>query len=114
MKFIRFERAGEPGWGVLKGDTVRTLSHAPYHDIAYDGGLLPRKECRLLAPCQPTKIVCVGKNYYDHAMEMGEGVPEQPLLFLKAPNTVNCHEGTVHAPSFVQRLCKLYFGLYLS
>ena len=56
------------------------------------------------APCEATKIVCVGKNYYDHAVEMGEGVPEQPILFLKDPNTLNHPEGTVHAPAFVERL----------
>lgn len=104
MKFVRFERAGEPAWGVLKGETVRTLSHAPYQSVSYDGGLLPLGQCRLLAPCEPTKIVCVGKNYYDHAMEMGEGVPDRPILFLKAPNTLNSHEGRVHAPAFVGRL----------
>lgn len=104
MKFVRFERAGEPAWGVLKGDTVRTLAHAPYASISYDGGLLPLPACHLLAPCEPTKIVCVGKNYFDHAQEMGEGVPEIPILFLKAPNTLNCHEGRIHAPAFVQRL----------
>ena len=63
MKFVRFERAGEPAWGVLKGETVRTLAHAPYQSVSYDGGLLPLSECRLLSPCEPTKIVCVGKNY---------------------------------------------------
>lgn len=104
MIILRFERVGGPSWGVLEGDTVRTLAHAPYESIVYDGCLLPLSGCRLLAPCEPTKIVCVGKNYFDHAAEMGEGVPELPLLFLKAPNTVNCHEGHVRAPSFVQRL----------
>lgn len=104
MKFVRFERAGEPAWGVLKGDTVRTLSRPPYATISYDGDLLPLSVCHLLAPCEPTKIVCVGKNYFDHAQEMGEGVPEQPLIFLKGPNTVNSHEGRIHAPAFVQRL----------
>lgn len=104
MRLVRFERAGEPAWGVLKGDTVRTLSRPPYAAISYDGDLLPLSECHLLAPCEPTKIVCIGKNYFDHAQEMGEGVPEQPLLFLKGPNTVNSHEGRVCSPTFVQRL----------
>lgn len=104
MRFVRFERAGSPAWGVLKGDTVRTLAHAPYSGIFYDGDLLPLSECHLLAPCEPTKIVCVGKNYYDHAVEMGEGIPERPILFLKGPNTVNHPDAVVHAPSFVTRL----------
>lgn len=58
----------------------------------------------MLAPCEPSKIVCVGKNYRDHAVEMGEGVPEQPILFMKTPNCVNDPEGEVRAPEFVQRL----------
>ncbi len=104
MRYVRFERGGKAAWGVLKGDTVRTMTAAPYGGICYDGGSVPLAGCRLLAPCEPTKIVCVGKNYFDHAQEMGEGVPEVPLLFLKGPNTVNHPEGTVHAPDFVTRL----------
>ncbi len=104
MKFLRIDRAGERVWGVLSGDTVRTLRHAPYESLSYDGAQLSLPDCRLLPPCEPTKIVCVGRNYFDHVQEMGEEVPEKPLLFLKAPNTVNCHEGEIHAPDFVQRL----------
>ena len=104
MKYLRIDRDGVGVWGVLQGDTVRTLSQAPYEGVFYDGGNLPLTQCRLLAPCEPTKIVCVGKNYLDHALEMGGVVPEAPVLFLKGPNTVNCHEGQVHAPGFVQRL----------
>ena len=48
--------------------------------------------------------MCVGKNYRDHAEEMGDGVPEQPILFIKTPNCVNDPEGEVHAPDFVDRL----------
>lgn len=104
MKFVRIERENGPVWGVLSGDLVRTLSCPPYDGVFYDGGSVPLAECRLLEPCTPTKIVCVGKNYFDHAQEMGEGVPEAPLLFLKGPNTLNRPEGKVSAPAFVQRL----------
>lgn len=104
MKYLRFEHNGQPAWGVLEGENVRLLKQEPYESTVFDGFTLPLTDCKLLSPCQPTKIVCVGKNYFDHAAEMGEGIPELPLLFLKGPNTVNCHEGAVHAPSFVQRL----------
>ena len=104
MRYVRLERDGVPVWGVVQGENVRTLTGAPYEGLCYDGHTLPLSGCKLLAPCTPTKIVCVGKNYYDHAMEMGEGVPERPMLFLKAPNTLNHPEGEVHAPGFVQRL----------
>ncbi len=111
MKYVKLERAGQPIWGVLEGDVVRTLAEPPFDRICYDGGslLLSALEAgedglRLLAPCEATKIICVGKNYYDHAMEMGEGVPDRPILFLKGPNTVNRPGGEVHAPAFVERL----------
>lgn len=104
MRYVKLLRDGKGVWGVLQGDLVRTLTRPPFEEICYDGESLPLEACRLLAPCEATKIVCVGKNYYDHAVEMGEGVPEQPILFLKAPNTLNHPEGTVHAPTFVGRL----------
>ena len=104
MRYVKLLRDGKGVWGVLQGDLVRTLTRPPFEEICYDGESLPLEACRLLAPCEATKIVCVGKNYYDHAVEMGEGVPEQPILFLKAPNTLNHPEGTIHAPTFVERL----------
>ena len=97
MRYVKLLRDAKGVWGVLHGDLVRTVTRPPFEEICYDGESLPLEACRLVAPCEATKIVCVGKNYYDHAMEMGEGVPEQPILFLKAPNTLNHPEGTVHA-----------------
>ena len=104
MKYVRVETEKGPRWGVVEGDFVMTLAAAPYDGISYDGGRLPLAECRLLAPCEPTKIVCVGKNYYDHAVEMNEGIPETPILFLKGPNAVNHPGGEITAPAFVSRV----------
>lgn len=104
MRYVKLLRDGKGVWGVLQGELVRTLTQPPFEEICYDGESLPLEACRLLAPCEATKIVCVGKNYYDHAVEMGEGVPDRPILFLKAPNTINHPEGTVRAPAFVERL----------
>lgn len=104
MKYVRILREGNPVWGVLEGETVRTLSAAPFEGVSYDGESLPLKECRLLAPCEPTKVVCVGKNYFDHVKEFGGPVPEKPILFVKALNTLNDPEGEIHAPAFVERL----------
>ena len=104
MKYVKVLRKGTPVWGVLEGERVRTLRTPPFEGLNYDGESLSLADCTLLAPCEATKIVCVGKNYYDHAVEMGEGVPDKPILFLKAPNTLNHPEGTIHAPTFVERL----------
>lgn len=104
MKYVRIERQGSPCWGVVKGEDVLTLVKPPYDGLEYDGGKLPLSQCRLLAPCEPTKIVCVGKNYVEHARELGAEPPGFPVLFLKGPNTLNHQNGAVHAPDFVGRL----------
>ena len=104
MRYVKLKTANGPRWGVVKGDEVFTLEKPPFQGISYDGGTYRLTDCRLLPPCEATKIVCVGKNYYDHAMEMNEGVPAQPLLFMKGINCLNAPEGEVHAPAFVQRL----------
>lgn len=104
MKFVRVESNDGPKWGIIKEGTVYTLKKAPYESMEYDGGSMALDNCRLLAPCEPSKIVCVGKNYEEHAREMGAEPPGFPVLFLKGRNTLNHHEGAVHAPSFVTRL----------
>jgi 2-keto-4-pentenoate hydratase/2-oxohepta-3-ene-1,7-dioic acid hydratase in catechol pathway len=59
---------------------------------------------RILAPCAPTKIVAVGKNYANHAAEMGTPVPSEPLLFLKPPTTVIAADSEIQYPSQSQRV----------
>ena len=104
MRYVKLMKQGKAVWGVLQGDMVRTLTQPPFEEISYDGEVLPLSSCRLLAPCEATKIVCVGKNYYDHALELGGDVPDRPILFLKGPNAVNDPDGTIYAPDFVTRL----------
>ncbi len=104
MRYVRIDRPNGPRWGVVKGEDVFTLLKPPYEGLEYDGGRLALKQCRLLAPCEPTKIVCVGKNYAEHAREMGSEPPGFPILFLKGPNTLNRPDGAIHAPGFVGRL----------
>ncbi len=104
MKYVRIWRDGVPVWGVLEGEKVRTLSQAPFETLRYDGEAISLQDCQLLAPCEPTKIVCIGKNYFAHIQEFGGPVPEKPILFIKAPNTLNHPEGKVQAPDFVERL----------
>lgn len=58
----------------------------------------------ILAPCAPSKIVAVGKNYSDHAAEMGTPVPQEPLLFLKPPTTIIPTEGQIRYPKQSQRV----------
>ncbi len=58
----------------------------------------------LLAPVRPTKIVCVGRNYRDHAAELGNDLPAEPLLFLKPPSSLLGSGGTVRMPALSKRI----------
>src|SRR6056297_3150449 len=99
MKRVRFRdsagnvRGGR--WTVEDGEPVVTAAAGPYGRIAFGDESFAPEEVDVLPPCEPTKIVCVGRNYADHADEMDNDVPDRPLLFLKPPNTVTSHNKTV-------------------
>ena len=65
---------------------------------------LPREEVTLLAPVAPSKIVCVGRNYREHAAELGNKMPDEPLLFLKAPSAVIGPEQKIELPPASQQV----------
>ena len=64
---------------------------------------LPR-EARLLPPCAPSKIVCVGRNYAEHAKELGNEVPAEPLIFLKPPSSLIASGEAIVYPKLSQRV----------
>ena len=59
---------------------------------------------RLLPPCAPTKIVCVGRNYGEHAKELGNEVPAEPLIFLKPPSSLIASGDPIVYPDLSQRV----------
>jgi len=108
MRRVRFRdsagnvRGGR--WTTEDGEDVVTAAAGPYGRIAFGDETYDPGEVDILAPCEPTKIVCVGRNYADHADERGEDVPDRPLLFLKTPNTVATHGSTVTLPAGKERV----------
>ncbi len=82
MKLVRFEVDEKVYSGKLEGNVIEPWgsSKAP-KDYQLDN-------VRLLAPCQPTKVVAVGLNYRDHIIEMGRQMPEEPVIFLKPSSSV--------------------------
>ena len=71
---------------------------------AFDFEPLPLSAAELLAPVTPSKIVCVGRNYREHAKELGNEVPTEPLLFLKPPSSLLAPGGVVQMPAASQRV----------
>ncbi|MDE1176848.1 MAG: fumarylacetoacetate hydrolase family protein [Edaphobacter sp.] len=65
---------------------------------------VPLSSLKLLPPVAPSKIVCVGRNYRDHATEMGNDIPTEPLLFLKPPSSLLSPNGTVRMPALSSRI----------
>lgn len=103
MRIVRYQLPdGEHGYGSLDGDHIRELPGL--HTDAEPGPVVASVgSVRLLAPCEPTKVVCVGRNYAAHIRERGHDWPQQPFPFLKGPNTVVGHEADVIRPKGVER-----------
>lgn len=94
MYTIRFrDEAGTTRKGELREDTIH-----------FGGREYDLNDVDILPPSEPTKIVCVGLNYADHAAEAGMDVPDRPLLFLKPPNAVVGHGDTITLPANKDRV----------
>lgn len=81
-----------PVYGVITGDKIELITGLPWPDISDPVAALNLADVKILAPVIPSKVVCVGKNYADHAKEMGGEVPTEPVIFIK-PNTTVIGEG---------------------
>lgn len=94
MKIARaalLAHSGEVRYGRIEGDRFYPFDGSPFDQpLANLRELppLPLDQVRLLAPCQPTKVLAIGRNYAAHAAEHGADVPKEPLLFLKPPSAV--------------------------
>jgi 2-keto-4-pentenoate hydratase/2-oxohepta-3-ene-1,7-dioic acid hydratase in catechol pathway len=105
VKIYRFLHAGSPAIGVAAGDRIArydgsdalNLGAATSDSISLDGA-------DLLAPVAPSKIVAVGRNYAEHARELGNEAPSEPIIFLKPPTAVLPPNGTIVRPPQSQRV----------
>ncbi|MGX6604095.1 fumarylacetoacetate hydrolase family protein [Micromonosporaceae bacterium Da 78-11] len=93
MRFARFVHAGGVSFGVVEGDgtsglTVAEIGTLPFEAVRYTGQRWALADVRLLAPIFSSKVIGVGRNYADHAAELGNEVPKEPLIFIKPSTTV--------------------------
>ena len=84
--------------------SARILGGLPVPTLAVNFEPVPLTDLNLLPPVTPSKIVCVGRNYRDHAAELGNEVPKQPLLFLKPPSSLLAPKGVVRMPAVSTRI----------
>jgi 2-keto-4-pentenoate hydratase/2-oxohepta-3-ene-1,7-dioic acid hydratase in catechol pathway len=125
MKYCRFLLENRPHYGAVKerdGQSwIVDLTHAPEEDLAFhlahsrsaapSFGFeslafepMPLAAADLLPPVTPSKIICVGRNYRDHAKELGNEVPAEPLLFFKPPSSLLKPGGIVRMPAASARV----------
>jgi 2-keto-4-pentenoate hydratase/2-oxohepta-3-ene-1,7-dioic acid hydratase in catechol pathway len=95
MKFCRFvlldsstSQPASQAYGLLEGEHVREISGLPWGSWSQGSRTSRVADIRLLAPVEPGKIVCVGRNYAAHAAELGNEMPKEPLIFLKPPSSI--------------------------
>lgn len=128
MKYCRFRCENQIMYGAVEdrgGEPwIVDLAEAPEEDLTFhlaharalaakelvtdpagfDFEPLALSEAELLPPVTPSKIICVGRNYRDHAKELGNEVPAEPLLFFKPPSSLLAHKGTVLMPRESERV----------
>lgn len=75
-------------YGLIEADQILEISGVPWGQWSRTSRTWDLGEVRLLAPVEPGKIVCVGRNYAAHAAELGNEVPKEPLIFLKPPSAI--------------------------
>jgi len=107
MRFARYLLGDKPSWARLDGEYALELSDAPWSPQSEDvRRFLFEPGTLLLPPCEPSKIVCVGKNYGEHVKELhpGEDAPAEPLIFLKPPSALLSPGGSILIPPESQRV----------
>jgi 2-keto-4-pentenoate hydratase/2-oxohepta-3-ene-1,7-dioic acid hydratase in catechol pathway len=113
MKYCRFEYNGSSHFGLIetvagREEITRTLAFPPDKNALESCPKkiphIPLDEATLLAPVEPSKIVCVGRNYREHAAELGHDVPAEPLIFLKPPSALIGPGQTIVRPKISARV----------
>ena len=95
MKIARFSHIGKTRYGIVDHQIIKGYRGSPFAHpgtgkiyFSSDGTHYKLDEVKLLAPCEPSKIVCLGLNYRKHIEEIGFKFPENPILFLKPPSAI--------------------------
>jgi len=104
VRIARFSHDGNVSFGVVEGDTVAQISAHPFGPIEFTGGRVPTSAVKMLAPVLPSKVVAIGKNYAEHAAEMGGEVPDRPLIFLKPSTAVIASGDEIASPPSSERV----------
>jgi 2-keto-4-pentenoate hydratase/2-oxohepta-3-ene-1,7-dioic acid hydratase in catechol pathway len=107
MKICRVTNSAlkRPRYALVEESTVRLLDESKlFEQIIVSDDSLTLDQVELLAPVTPSKVVCIGRNYREHAAELGNKMPDEPLLFLKPPSSVIANGDRVELPPQSQQV----------
>jgi len=104
MKYLRYIYNNNPHYGILEGNRVFELTGEPFDGPLKTGRDVSLSEVKLLSPCTPSKIICIGLNYRDHAEETNTPLPKSPVVFLKPPSSVIGPLDDIIYPKMSQRV----------
>ncbi|SCF30759.1 fumarylacetoacetate hydrolase family protein [Micromonospora chokoriensis] len=112
MRIARFAHAKGMSFGAVEGEpeagpqglTIAEIEGHPFGNLTFSGARWALSDVRLLSPILPSKVVCVGRNYADHAAELGNDVPKEPLLFLKPSTSVIGPRDAIRLPIFSKQV----------
>ena len=99
MKYVRYRAGTTTAHGILEGDAVHEVTGDIYSGARRTGRILDLSDLKLLAPCEPSKIVAIGLNYADHAAEAKRQIPDEPIIFMKAPTSIIGPDEAIVLPS---------------
>ncbi|MEZ4522968.1 MAG: fumarylacetoacetate hydrolase family protein [Thermomicrobiales bacterium] len=103
VRVVRFLHAEGPKYGAVDpGGSVRSIHGSPFSEDHSLGDVIGQiDDLELLAPCEPTKIICIGRNYASAVRARGSDLPTSPVAFLKTPNSVVGPDANVIRPAGV-------------
>jgi 2-keto-4-pentenoate hydratase/2-oxohepta-3-ene-1,7-dioic acid hydratase in catechol pathway len=104
MRIVRYRHGQDVGFGVLENGAVAAIRPHPFSPFQYTGTRVPMSDVRLLAPVLPTKVIAVGRNYAEHAREMGGEVAPEPVIFLKPSTAVIGPDDPIVYPTGIDRV----------
>ena len=88
MKIVRFRTGNDIAYGLAERAGVTVYQGSPFVAWEATETLVPWEAVQLLSPVIPSKVVCVGRNYAEHAAELGNEIPDEPIIFLKPATSV--------------------------
>ena len=88
-KWVRYEHVNQQGFGIIEGDMIHCCTGNMYQSPEPDGKTLPVDQVRILAPCQPSKIVAMWNNFHELAEAQNFELPEFPFYFIKPESCVS-------------------------